>query len=327
MTQHNFESFLLLAILSVTYSTALVRIERLRLAVTAGQIPNVLNVWVFAGVLVLPWPLLVVLVLASYAGEWPARRIVGTNPGRYVYSACAFAASAIAAHLVVQATGSVQGVILAAAVFTTVNVALIAVVMVIARHFRAMRMFCSVRAHLTEAATILLGCALAGAMAWHTTVALSALPALAVLHRDSLREVIRTTRSFDERTGLWTELAWKVQGRQMLADAVGHVALMIIDPDGPDMETAIAANLGNGLRHGDLIGHYGTRQVVLIVDVGPACVGRRLATGMRGHLADAGIPLTLGYATADSGDLDDLLITAMCDLMTRRALGGVDHRW
>ncbi len=321
-------STLLLALLSVSYSVAVVRVERLRLAVTAGEVPNILSVWAFTGAMLLPLPLALALVVISYAGEWPARRTAKATIGHYLYSTAALATATAAASVIVnRQDNGLLGVVFAILAFTTVNIVLIAAAICTARQWRVLRMFASPSAHASELVTLGAGAVLADAMSHNPAWALLVLPGLAVLHRAVLLDAIRSTRSFDKQTGLWTEQAWKVQGRQMLRDAVGHVALLVIDPDYPHLEGHIVRNLGSGVKQHDLVGRYGTRQVAVLMPVGPACAGELYASRIRANLARANISATVGMATTVDDDLETLIIQAVSNLMSTRAIEGVTRQW
>lgn len=211
--------------------------------------------------------------------------------------------------------------------FSTVNIALIAAAMTMAGDRRVARKFANPRAHLAEVATQCLGIALAGLMGWHVALGVLVVPALLLVHRWSLRETVKVEEAFDPETGLWSEKAWRVQAQQKLYDARGHVALIIIDPDEPGADRQILQAIGSGLTSSDLLGRYGTRQIVVMISVGRPEAGPFLSTGFRADLGRAGVQAALGCATTADPDLEGLLIEAMSDLMARRAAAGVHRSW
>jgi hypothetical protein len=147
------------------------------------------------------------------------------------------------------------------------------------------------------------------------------------VQRWSLRETVKVEEAFDAETGLWSETAWRVQAQQRLYDAQGDVALIIIDPDEPGSERRILDAIGSGLTPSDLLGRYGTRQMVVLILVGRREAGPFLSTGFRTDLARAGVQAALGCATTADAELEGLLIEAMSDLMARRAAAGVNRSW
>jgi hypothetical protein len=320
--------FLLLASTSVAYSVSIRRLENLRRALGAQKTPNLLSVWTFAAALTLPPLLIACVVVIAYVGEWPARKVIGQGrPLRYAYSCAASLASSLIAAALVQRLDGAAGVALAALTASTVNVALIAAAMMAAHEAQALRNFANAKGHLAEFTTQCLGVALVELASWHLALGIFVVPAVLLVHRWSLRETVKAEDAFDEVTGLWSETAWRVQAQQRLCDARGHVALVIIDPDQPGQECLIIQSIESGLSPSDLLGRYGTRQIVALIPVGRPEAGPFLSAGFRADLAAGGVPAGLGCATTADSELEGLLIEAMSDLMSRRAAAGVNRTW
>lgn len=321
-------SFLLLAVMSVAYSVSVRRLERLRRALTEGRVPTLLSIWTFAGVLILPPLLIVGLVPIAYAAEWPSRKIVGRGHLlRYLYSGAAALASCLAASLALHAVGGPAGIVVALLTFSVVDIASTAAVLLLARQTHVLKMFANPKAHVLEATTQGLGVALAALLTWHVALGVLVVPALLLVHRWSLRETVKVEQAFDDETGLWSEAAWRIQAQQKLYDARGHVAAVIIDPDESGSDRRILEVIASGLTSSDLLGRYGTRQIVVLIAVGRREAGLFLSTGFRADLARAGVRAPLGCATTADAELEGLLIEAMSDLMARRAAAGVHHTW
>jgi hypothetical protein len=320
--------FLLLSVSSVAYSASVWRLERLRRALTDGRLPNLLGIWTFAASLVLPPAFIAGVVAVAYAAGWPARKVVGGGrPFRYFYSGSAATCSCLAASIVLHSVGGVLGVALSMVTFSIIDAGLIAAALIVARQTHVLRMFANWKAHAVELAMQCLGIMLAGLMTWHVVLGVLVVPALLLVHHWSLRETVKAEEAFDEKTGLWSETAWRVQAHQKLHDARGHVALIIVDPDEPGTEQPILQAIGSGLTSSDLLGRYGTRQIVVLISVGRPEAGPFLSTGFRADLARAGVPAALGCATTADAELEGLLIEAMSDLMARRAAAGVHRSW
>jgi hypothetical protein len=235
--------------------------------------------------------------------------------------------SCLVAAVVAQQVGGPAAIAFAAMTVSVVNIALVAMAMVVAKEAHILRKFANAKAHVAEMLTQCLGVALAGLLSWHVALGVLVLPAVLLVHRWSLRETVKVEKAFDQETGLWSETAWRVQAHQKLHDARGHVALFIIDPDEPGTEKPILQAIDSGLTSADLLGRYGTRQIVVLISVGRAEAGRYLSTGFRSDLARAGVPVALGFATTADAELEGLLIEAMSDLMARRAAAGVHRSW
>jgi hypothetical protein len=101
----------------------------------------------------------------------------------------------------------------------------------------------------------------------------------------------------------------------------------MIDPDEAGREDIIMQAIESGLGPSDLLGRYGTRQIVVLIAVGRREAGRYLSAGFRADLAAAGMHTALGSATTADSELEALLIEAMSDLMRRRAAAGVNRTW
>lgn len=322
-------SFLLLAGTSVAYPTAVRRLERLRRALADGNVPTLVSVWMAAAIVLLPLHLVAAVVVIAYTAEWPSRRIVKRGrPWRYLYSCISAVGSCVAATAVFHATGGhLASVPLALLVFSALDVGTTAVALLLSGEAHVLKMFANPKAHAVEFAWQGLGAAFAFLITWHAALAIAVLPALLLVHHWSLRETVKAEDAFDRVTGLWSEKAWRVQAQQKLYDAHGHVALLMIDPDHAGQERQIIQSIESGLGPSDLLGHYGTRQIVVLISVGRAEAGRFLSTGFRTDLARDGVPAALGFATTADAELEGLLIEAMSDLMARRAAAGVHRSW
>ncbi|HEX8094941.1 hypothetical protein, partial [Jatrophihabitans sp.] len=301
--------FLLLATISVTYSISVRRLERLRRALSEEKMPDLISTWTFAAALTLPPLYIAAVVTVTYLAEWPSRRIVRrANPLKYIYTGAAAASSCVVASVVLHAVDGVAGVPLAMLTHSAVDIALIATAVMLARQKHVLRMFANPRAHAAEAATQCLGIALAGLLNWNVAMGVLVVPALLLVHHWSLRETVKVEEAFDPVTRLWSETAWMVQAQQMLHDVHGHVALLMIDPDEAGQELRILQSIESGLHPSDLLGRYGTRQIVVLIPVGRREGGPFLSTGFRADLAANNIPAAIGCATTADSELEALLI-------------------
>lgn len=323
-------NFLLLTVLSLTYSHSLRRVEKLRRAVVLDRIPDMLGIWTFAGVMLLPPPLIAALVVLVNLGEWPSRRAVGNGrPIKYAVSTVGTAASCVSASYVLHhpALGAFD-IPVAVLTFWALNIGIVAILIRASGRRNVWRMVSAVsHVQLVEIGTQFLGAGLGLAMLWHQGTVLVALPILFAVHLGSLRHVVEAEAAFDEVTGLWSETAWRVQAQQRLDDARGHVALLMIDPDEAGQECLIMQTIESGLCSSDLLGRYATRQIVVLISVGRAEAGPFLSAGFRADLAAGGVKAALGCATTADSELEGLLIEAMSDLMSRRPAAGVNRNW
>ncbi|MDQ1738793.1 MAG: hypothetical protein QOE53_445 [Pseudonocardiales bacterium] len=284
----------------------------------------------FAATVTLPPALLAAFVVIANLGEWPSRKTYKHGrPAKYAVSTVATATWCVAASQVVHRLPKAIGVPLGVLTFCTLSVGFIAFVVYASGQGRILRpMMTDPKAHLIEIGTQGIGAAVGVGMLYlHPTIAVGALVLLYVLHLASLRHVVEDTESFDPATGLWSEAAWMVQAQQKLHDVHGHVALLMIDPDEAGQEGLIMQAIESGLGPSDLLGRYGTRQIVVLIPVGRREAGPFLSTGFRADLTAAGVHAVLGCATTADSELEALLIEAMSDLMGRRAAAGVNRTW
>jgi hypothetical protein len=280
--------------------------------------------------MLLPPLLIVALVVLVNLGEWPSRRAVGNGrPFKYAVSTVGTAASCLAASYVLHHPSlGTFGILAAVITFWALNISIVAVLIRASGNRHVWRMLAAVpRAHIIEVGTQTMGAGLGLAMAWHHSTVLAALPILFAVHLASLRHVVEVEEAFDAVTGLWSEAAWMVQAQQRLQDVYGHVALYLIDPDEDGQELRILQTIASGLAPSDLLGRYGSRQLVVLIPVGRAEGGPFLGAGFRGDLAAAGVRAALGCATTADAELEGLLIEAMSDLMGRRDAAGITRNW
>jgi hypothetical protein len=328
MTSYHLQSFILLAMLGVSYSVVARHTERLRRNLTEGRVHNLLDVWTMAGAFLLPGPLLVSLVLISYGAEWPSRRSVhGGRPVRYLTSVAIVTAAACSAAAARQHVPGPLGIALAVLSWTAVNSVLLAAVVWWFDDHGLIRQLLGLRNQLADTLTKLTGVALALLISWHPITSLAVLPLVLAGHRLALRDAIRTTSAYDEATRMWFEPGWRVRAAESLATAPGCVALVLIDPEQPGSEAAVAQCLLGVLRTSDPVGRYGTRQVAALVQVDMAAVGIIVTERVRARLDRAGIACVVGVSISVGEGLSELLIRAGSDLMARRESAGISARW
>jgi hypothetical protein len=337
--------FVLLTLLSVSYSTAVRRIERLRRGLTEGRVANVLDVWTMAGALLLPLPLVVALAVTVYAAEWPTRRIVaGGRPFRYVVSTLVLTLAAVAGSATDHALGGSALAIVAAMVSCAlVNDALLAPIIWIAGDRAVIPRLFSLRNHAIDTVAKVFGVLLALATAWHAPAVLLAIPFIYAAHRFALLESIRATAAFDAKTGMWSINGWRVRAAELVADAPSYVVLILVQLYGSVSEAAVPPALASlfGLtalpappsrrlretirgRHADgtprvtaaqhALGHYEGQRVALVVEVDLQSAGTLLVRDVRSRLRRAGLACSIGSAVALGCDLDTLLAQAESDL-------------
>jgi hypothetical protein len=276
----------------------------------------------------LPGALVVPLVLICYGAEWPSRRCVnGGRPARYLVSVAIVTIAACTAAAAREHPAGPLGIATAVLSWTAVNSLLIAAVMWRFDDRGLIRQLLGPRNQVADTLTKLTGIVLAGLIGWHPIAGLAVLPLVLVGHRLALRDSIRITSAYDVATRMWSEPGWRVRAAESIATAPGCVALVLIDPERPRSEAAIAQCLLGVLRPSDPVGRYGTRQVAALVQVDMEAVGIIVTERVRARLDRAGIACVVGVSISVGEGLSELLIRAASDLMARRESAGISARW
>lgn len=319
---HHFESLLLLALLSVTYSEAIRRRERLRRAVTKDWMPDMNGAWSFAAVLLLPPALIMVAMCVFYAAEWPSRKAVDEGrPWKYLYSLGGSIAAAVAASAVFSDFGPIYGTLLALATFSTVNISLISLAIIVSRQYYKLKMLRNPLAHTVELATHLIGVALGVTMAWHQPLAVLVLPVLFAVHLASTRGAIDDSNAFNPETGLWTETDWTFHASEMIAEGE-YVTVAVVDSAGKD-KGLVADVIRPCLTEGSVLGQYGSAYVVAAAIAGSEDFGHLTAARMRNALDRCGSGYSVGVRVSHSEGVSEMLTYALSDLMSERDQDGI----
>lgn len=314
--------FGLLACLSVSYTAAIAKFERLRIAVSSGTVGSLTSVWALAGCVLLPPPLLIALMLIIFAGaEWPTRKAVAAeHPWRLVYTAAAAILAAAAAERTHDLLGPPLGAAAAAAVFFTVNVGLVAVAMLRAGQLDVLKVVLAPANVRLEIETLMLGAVLGAALSRHVEAALLAvLPILYTLSRRALDRAVREHQAQDPVTRLWREDIWRVQLDELTRRRGRVSAVIMVRPDAPGSDLLISNVLRGCIGQSAPLGRYGTQGVVAALAVRTAASGRWITQGIRQRLDEAGVACTVGCGAAADADACELLVSAMSDVMARRS--------
>ncbi|MGW3962648.1 diguanylate cyclase domain-containing protein [Amycolatopsis sp. NPDC005003] len=304
-------------------------IERRRRDRAGTPYVDLCSVWIFAGVIVLPLVLELVLVAVIYAHRWalvnrfdPVR-----PPHRTVFTAATLALAAAAAAAVLHATGvhehlaagarpgwaDLVAVVAAAAVQWAVNTGLVGTVIawtVTVEHPR--RLIGSASDNLLEVSQLALGVFVALALLWWPPAALLMIIPTFALHQCVQLDQFKLAARTDQRTGLLNAIAWHEQAEHTLERTRGRIGVLMIDldwfkrindthghPVGDDVLAEVATVLTRAVRRGDTVGRYGGEEfAVLLPDVDEAEV-RAIAERIRLRIralritAPTGEPVTL----------------------------------
>jgi diguanylate cyclase (GGDEF)-like protein len=350
VTSRHWLWFGVLAGAAVVHFEAARGLERVReVAAEGSPYAHPQSIWLFAGVLVLPPPLLAALVAVSYGYGWV--RIYRRSPlHRKVFSAAtvllgSWAAGAIllVAHPdralphAAQLTGPVDlGVLVAAGVaYWLVNLALVVGAILLSTSARPGRdVLGPLSQQLVIAASIGLGTGLAVVLVTAPWVVPVLVVTMLGMHLGLLLPVYRAAARVDGKTGALTSVAWTERAASELARSAATgvpMAVLLLDLDhfsainntrghlaGDHALRAVAAELRHQVRDSDLVGRWGGEEfVVLLPGADPAAarlVAERIRAAVRAPLT--GVPATGGR------DADAMRITASLGVAAFPVHGG-----
>ena len=282
-----------LVVCAVAHNELARGIERGRREVSGPGHVDLCSVWLFAGALLLPLPLvglLLVLVYGHY--QWRSTFIA---LHRRIFSVAVLVLSALAAqqvlgliggpgHLFGASVNTTVGVILLAlAVYTVVDVALIAtrVHLYRAPGVTVRKVFGDPSKHMLEISTLFYGSLLAFAVGYSPVLVVLAFPPVLMLHRSVLLKQVEEKSRKDSKTGLFNNEGWhrnanRERSRALRAkegfgvlmvdldhfkkvnDTYGHVA-------GDAVLKAVADAISGEVRDYDSVGRFGGEEFVVLL--------------------------------------------------------------
>lgn len=310
--------FAVLALVATGCVLTCVRMERARKFLEAARAPNLVATWTFAAALTLGHVYASAMVAIVYLLQWRAeRKLYSGRQHRYVFNA----ATVVVA---VRCCQFVHGPLLAGLVLLTVNMGLVAAVLVASGRPRDVLQMADLRQQSFEVLTLGLGWTTAVLFQWHLVAAAVIVPVLIGIQYLALHLSIRQPSTFDAETGVLTSRAWHALGVLRLAQGKEAVLLQVVLADARAVPAARgAAIVRDSVRPEDLIGRTADGFSVLVAGSGGEMLAELLALQMRARLAVNGIDTYVGFAvTPDRGrpvDLQGLAVTAGADAIVRAA--------
>ncbi|GAA4540016.1 GGDEF domain-containing protein [Amycolatopsis samaneae] len=280
---------------------------------------NLKSLWVFAAVLLVPLPLVVVLTAVSYGYCWA--RVYGPSVAhRKAYSAATFVLASAAASVVLHAGGldqvprlpksavSLLVIAAAAAIWWLVNYALVVFAIVLSSADASLRRALGDPAdQLVVAAALGLGVTVAALLVTMPWALPAPMVAVLAVHRDLLLpQYLRAART-DAKTGLaaatfWTEVVNAELDRARLAGTSVGVIFLDLDrfkrindthghPAGDEAIRAVADTVRGEVRGADLVSRWGGDELAIVL---PGLGRAQLhAVAERIRLRLAATPITL----------------------------------
>jgi len=285
VTTGDLARFAVLAGLSAAHLEANRRVERMRELASEG-VPyvNLKSIWTFAGLLLLPPPLVAALIAISYAHSW-VRMGRAILPHRWTFSASTVVLASAAGGVILAAAyplsyptfslgwSGVAVVVAVAIARWAVNSALVFVAMPLMSPTTSWRqawraVFRTPEDDLTEFAALGLGALVAAALALDAPVLLAALaPLVMAVHRSIHLSQFAHAAQRDRETGAlrlepWLELAGKqLERAERLEAGVGYLFVRLDEVDArlaevPDgrIGRLVADTIRSEVREGDLVG-------------------------------------------------------------------------
>ncbi len=293
--RHHLVWFAVLTAGSLAHFEVTRRIERIRELASEGPKPyvNLHAIWTFAGLILLPPPLVAILVVVSYAHLWfrVTHRIL-LYRAVFNTAVALLATAAGGAVLAVLTPGSYPGLphgwvgiavvtLAAAARFLVNSLLVLGAIVLSAPGTSVRRVLGNTGDYVVEAASLSLGAATAALLVLDPPLVLVLLVPVLVVHRALLVSQLQAVARKDGKTGLlnatfWHELAGKeVERARRLGSTVG---VLMVDLDhfkavndryghlaGDQVLRQIATLLSSEVREYDLVGRFGGEEFVLLL--------------------------------------------------------------
>ncbi|MEU3273177.1 GGDEF domain-containing protein [Saccharomonospora sp. NPDC006951] len=281
---------------------------------------DLIAVWVFPAILVLPAPLVVLLVLLTRVQRWFTARRPAHN---FVFSAISHSLAAALAQMTYVSLGphdwlSLSGwgslrefgfILLAAIVYEGVQVVYVGGILTLSSPDPTLRTVLGSKAdNLLEAITTGLGAITAVLLVtMPPTVAIMAVVTV-VFNRLAELDQLQDDVVTDSKTGLlnmrgWSESAERALSRVGRAD--GNLAMLMIDldhfkwindtfghPAGDDVLISVAKVLGEVTRPADIVGRFGGEEFLVLLPDADAAAAEMAAERMRDTIAKLHIDTT-----------------------------------
>jgi diguanylate cyclase (GGDEF)-like protein len=270
------------------------RIARLRVRLATYGHVDMTSVWTFAGALVLPPSLTVLLCVVVLGYAWLRHeRHSGMRAYRQVFGAAVVIGSCLTAHLVLnlvgpgldfsgQALRTIAAIVAAMLAYAAVNfLVLFCAIYLAVRPVKLAELLENRQDVTLEFATLCLGGLTALALAYQPLMAVLVVPPLFVLQRSVLTKQLEIAATTDSKTGLLNAATWQHMAQRELARAHREreaAALLIIDMDnfklvndtyghiaGDAVLRAVAECLARELRQYDAIGRFGGEEFVAML--------------------------------------------------------------
>lgn len=306
-----------LLFVAVGYDLVVRRVERTRRLTSAGPYVNMNSVWLLSVAVALPAPWIVIATVVLYGyDEIRIRRDGVRRPAyRFLFNASTALLATLAAHVVVQVNGVLEGargdfgllqllgVGGAIAATALISSGLIGVAIALTRPgWTVVEVVGSFTDNLLEVATLSLGALVGIALLVNVWFCLLAIPAMLLLQRSALVAQLESAASEDSKTGLLNAAAWQhLAERHMARNTVRRVptTVLVIDLDhfkkvndtyghlaGDEVLRAVADSMKGLLRDHDLLSRFGGEEFFALLPGADVEEALLVAERLRQRIAD-----------------------------------------
>ncbi len=280
----------LLVGLGLVHTECVARTERVRRRVSIPHYINMTSVWIFAGALVLPPVLAVLLAVVLQLHIWIRTARPRVPYYRNAFTTATMVLACLAAAGVTEriheraehVDPDLLGMLLALLVFTAVNTALVAGAIALSTPDPSVStMVGHWDDNVLEVAMLSLGALVATVLMVNPWLVLLVLPLLLVLHRAVLVRHLEEAATTDGKTGLLNAAAWHTRAEQRLSKRSRRDeirAVLVLDLDhfkevndshghlaGDQVLAAVASVLQAEVRSQDLVGRFGGEEFVVLL--------------------------------------------------------------
>ena len=330
--------FGVLATASLVHLEAARSIERRREQAGEGvPYTNLKSLWVFTGVLLLPLPLVIALVVIAFA--YCGVRVYGPFVWhRKIFSASTFVVASVCASAVLRAGGlenaprvpvgplSLIIVVAAAATWWLINYAMVVgAILLAAPETTARRVLGDLSDQLVVAAALGLGIAVAALEASNPWVVPVLMVTVLALHRDLLLPQYQRQARTDDKTGLaaptfWSQVVGAELNRARLVGSNVGVLMMDVDnfseinnsyghPAGDQALQSVVRVVRSEIRRGDLAARWGGDELAVVLPGTTSAELLMVGERIRRRLATT--PVSITHAKTGSSLMLDGITVSM----------------
>lgn len=274
-----------------------------------------LGVFTFAGVVALPYQLLLALVAAVYLAAWPTYRRAGLAAHKHAYSAAAVGMACWGASATLTYLPDLIALPVAVGSFMVINLALLSLGILVSGDRAALPYLHNPRVYAMVFGTQWLGAALGLCVHGNSLGSFAVLPVIAVVHREALRSAVRRTGAC--AGGIWNRAGWLALAEEAHRVKDRFSLILVELPD--RHEANIAADVVQARLGEETIGRYSDTHLVVLLRESTDTAARYLALRLGIALDKAALHAGVGCADSQAGSVAGMLAAAAGEAVICRA--------